>query len=84
MCCGTRSVSQTVTDVFFRLLRVSVVNAPGAQTHYYCTDRSSGERGRKGLAVHKRMLQRRKGTSLTLEQKLELGARQEPGTSLLK
>lgn len=46
-------------------------------------ERGSGKGGRI-LAVHKRMLQRRKGISLTLEWKLEQGARQEPGTSLPK
>lgn len=56
-------------------LNIKYSGCPGSLLQSMCPNSGSGKGGRMSLAVHKRMLQRRKGISLTLEQKLELGGK---------
>lgn len=74
LCCG-----------YFQVLRgLKYLWCPGSLVQSMIAARDSGKGGGMSLAVHKRMPQRKKDVSLTLEQKLELRARSEPGTSLLR
>lgn len=94
MCCNIRSEFHKLWQVecicavgiFHIVMGLSIKCSwyTGFLLQSMCADKGNGKGGRVSLAVHKRMLQRRKGISLTLEQKLELGARREPGTSLLR